>query len=79
MPSLALRLAAATIVLLSVPGLAATPVPQVAAPPAEPRPYFTEPSISPDRSEIAFVSGGDIWTSPHGRRRRAAARVARRE
>src|SRR4029450_12578245 len=24
--------------------------------------YFTEPSISPDRSEIAFVSGGDIWT-----------------
>ena len=27
-------------------------------------PYFTEPSISPDRSEIAFVSGGDIWTVP---------------
>src|SRR5688572_12226170 len=25
-------------------------------------PYFTEPAISPDRSEIAFVSGGDIWT-----------------
>ena len=25
-------------------------------------PYFTEPTISPDRSEIAFVSGGDIWT-----------------
>ena len=28
------------------------------------RPYFTEPSISPDRSEIAFVSGGDIWAVP---------------
>ncbi len=27
-------------------------------------PYFTEPSISPDRSEIAFVSGGDIWSAP---------------
>lgn len=28
------------------------------------RPYFTEPSISPDRTEIAFVSGGDIWAVP---------------
>src|SRR5262249_22889548 len=27
-------------------------------------PYFTEPSVSPGRSEIAFVSGGDIWTAP---------------
>ena len=27
-------------------------------------PYFAEPAISPDRSEIAFVSGGDIWTVP---------------
>jgi tricorn protease len=26
--------------------------------------YFTEPAISPDGSEIAFVSGGDIWTVP---------------
>ncbi|MGH9947507.1 MAG: S41 family peptidase [Pyrinomonadaceae bacterium] len=24
--------------------------------------YLTEPSISPDRKEIAFVSGGDIWS-----------------
>jgi tricorn protease len=24
--------------------------------------YLTEPAISPDRKEIAFVSGGDIWT-----------------
>jgi len=29
-----------------------------------PRPYFTEPSVAPDRSEIAFVSGGDIWAAP---------------
>jgi tricorn protease len=27
-----------------------------------PQTYFYEPAISPDRSEIAFVSGGDIWT-----------------
>ena len=27
-------------------------------------PSFTEPTVSPDRSEIAFVSGGDIWTVP---------------
>src|SRR5436190_8700507 len=26
------------------------------------QPYFTEPSLSPDGGEIAFVSGGDIWT-----------------
>src|SRR5918912_3952397 len=29
-----------------------------------PVPYFSDPSISPDRSEIAFISGGDIWTVP---------------
>ncbi|MFN2455005.1 MAG: S41 family peptidase [Pyrinomonadaceae bacterium] len=27
-----------------------------------PLPYFAEPAISPDRAEIAFVSGGDIWS-----------------
>jgi len=27
-------------------------------------PSFAEPTISPDRSEIAFASGGDIWTVP---------------
>ena len=26
--------------------------------------YFTEPALSPDRKEITFVSGGDIWTVP---------------
>src|SRR6266852_154457 len=37
-----------------------------AAQPAPPQAqaYFTEPAISPDGSEIAFVSGGDIWTAP---------------
>ena len=34
-------------------------------PPAPaPRPAFAEPGISPDGREIAFVSGGDIWTVP---------------
>ena len=28
----------------------------------EPLPSFSEPAISPDKSEIAMVSGGDIWT-----------------
>jgi Tol biopolymer transport system component/C-terminal processing protease CtpA/Prc len=36
----------------------------LAAAAAEPRISFTEPSISPDAAEIAFVSGGDIWTAP---------------
>lgn len=29
-----------------------------------PLPSLAEPAISPDGSEIAFVSGGDIWTVP---------------
>ncbi len=28
----------------------------------EPLPSFSEPAISPDRGEIAVVSGGDVWT-----------------
>src|SRR4051812_45511970 len=28
-------------------------------------PSFSEPSLSPDHKEIAFVSGGDIWTVPY--------------
>src|SRR5262252_10791474 len=27
-------------------------------------PALSEPAISPDESEIAFVSGGDIWVVP---------------
>ncbi len=37
---------------------------QVPAMPETGVPYFTEPAISPDRSEIVFVSAGDIWTVP---------------
>ncbi len=29
-------------------------------------PSFSDPAISPDGSEIAFVTGGDIWTVPAG-------------
>jgi tricorn protease len=29
-------------------------------------PSFAEPAISPDGGEIAFASGGDIWTVPSG-------------
>src|SRR5690606_15163813 len=31
---------------------------------AEGRPSYAEPGISPDGAEIAFVSGGDIWSVP---------------
>ncbi len=37
---------------------------QLVAQTSEPLASFAEPSISPDRAEIAFVSGGDIWTAP---------------
>jgi len=53
-PAFSLALAALAAVVLS-----AQPT-RIAAP----RPAFAEPSIAPDGSEIAFVSGGDIWTVP---------------
>lgn len=31
---------------------------------AQSLPSFSEPSLSPDGKEVAFVSGGDIWTVP---------------
>jgi len=31
-----------------------------------PLPSLAEPSLSPDAAEIAFVSGGDVWTVPAG-------------
>jgi Tol biopolymer transport system component/C-terminal processing protease CtpA/Prc len=42
------------------------PAPLAGQRPADPEPLasFGEPAISPDRSEIAVVSGGDIWTVP---------------
>ena len=45
------------LILFSVAALA-----QPAARPSQP--YFTEPALSPDGSEIAFISGGDVWTVP---------------
>jgi Tol biopolymer transport system component len=36
--------------------------PSSATPPVPAKPAFSEPSLSPDKREIAFVSGGDIWT-----------------
>src|SRR5438132_2898019 len=54
---------AGTIVLLgALLALSVSAVEQPATQKAQP--YFTEPAISPDGSEIAFVSGGDIWTVP---------------
>ena len=41
------------------------------AQPITPKPAFATPALSPDGSEIAFASGGDIWTVP------AAGGVAR--
>ena len=35
-----------------------------ARPGPAPAPAFAEPGLSPDGTEIAFVSGGDIWTVP---------------
>ena len=36
----------------------------VPAAPIAAKPALSEPALSPDRREIAFVSGGDIWTVP---------------
>ena len=54
--------AAALLSLLALP----CANPSFASPPAVPeaRPSLAQPAISPDGGEIAFVSGGDIWTVP---------------
>jgi tricorn protease len=54
----ALRVGSATVLLA-----AASIGPLQGQAPA-PRPALGEPSLAPDRSEIAFVSGGDIWSVP---------------
>jgi Tol biopolymer transport system component/C-terminal processing protease CtpA/Prc len=54
-------LAASALVLATIPTSA-----QQTAAPSQPLAAFAEPAISPDRSEIAFVSGGDIWTVSAG-------------
>lgn len=48
--------------LLLASTLALLPLGAPAAPAPAPVPYFSEPAVSPDRQELAFVSGGDIWT-----------------
>ena len=63
MPSHSVRLATATLVVLGLPPLGAEQA-QPAPPAVDARPYFTEPAISPDGSEIAFASGGDLWAVP---------------
>ena len=40
------------------------------------RPFYTDPSIAPNRAEVAFVSGGDIWVAPLAGGRGASAGVA---
>jgi tricorn protease len=59
------------IFALSLAAALLTPTPAADASAAqaaarEALPYFSEPAVSPDRSEVAFVSGGDIWTAPMG-------------
>jgi tricorn protease len=53
-----MRRIAAAIPFLLMLALTAAPLA------AQGRPSFYEPGISPDGREIAFVSGGDIWTVP---------------
>ena len=53
---------AAVVTLIGATGQTTSQAP--AAPDRPPKPYFTEPAISPDRTEVAFASGGDIWTVP---------------
>src|SRR6266576_3392200 len=52
------------LLLLLTPSLLASLCSRASGQTVSSVPYFTEPAISPDRSEIAFVSGGDIWTVP---------------
>ncbi len=53
-----LLLASASFVFAQSPPAKNTDVPNAGTP------YFSDPALSPDGSEIAFVSGGDIWTVP---------------
>ena len=59
------RLASAAIFLTAIIG-SIGPTSWVCSATTQPTtlPSFAEPSLSPDGAEIAFVSGGDIWTVP---------------
>jgi tricorn protease len=50
--------------LLAAASMAPARAYQAARSEIEALPSFAEPGISPDGAEIAFVSGGDIWTVP---------------
>ncbi len=50
--------------LLALLFAAALTVPSAAQPAPASLPSMSDPAISPDGHEIAFVSGGDIWTVP---------------
>ena len=66
MPPLLLARRPVLPALLALAVGAALPTPSRAQPaaPAAARPSLAEPSLSPDGREIAFVSGGDVWTVP---------------
>jgi Tol biopolymer transport system component/C-terminal processing protease CtpA/Prc len=49
-------------VFVAAPGAMLILNAQVSAPPASPAFSYAEPGISPDGREIAFSSGGDIWS-----------------
>ena len=51
------RLGFMLTLVVAIPTSAQSPAPTAV-------PTFAEPGISPDHSEIAFASGGDIWTVP---------------
>ncbi len=52
------------VILPALVGVTLTVVQAVPAVAQEALPSFAQPAVSPDGSEIAFVSGGDIWTVP---------------
>jgi Tol biopolymer transport system component/C-terminal processing protease CtpA/Prc len=54
---------AISLLLVPLAGFASG-APEGRTAPPEARAAFYEPALSPDGSEIAFVSGGDIWTVP---------------
>jgi len=60
------RITTLLMLFVSTLALSAAQVPSRGPTPPDPAPRiaFAEPGISPDGKEIAFVSGGDIWTVP---------------
>jgi Tol biopolymer transport system component/C-terminal processing protease CtpA/Prc len=71
LPPLDRRFFTALVSVVAAPLALSHSTPAQGAEQSTPRPSLYEPALSPDGSEIAFVSGGDIWTVP------AAGGVAR--